>query len=516
MGGAKELLLPMSAALRHPTFRVLAGTLLVVLAAGLLLLAASASSAAPRHGGKATKAKCKRGQRGHHGRRPSRACRKTHRSKPKLQMETEFTGPTTTEPATASTRSDPPGLTNPKKEPNKPATEPPTESPPPEIEREPELEPEPQPEPEPETSEPPAEPETSEPPADPEPETSEPPADPGPEPEPSEPPAEPEPEPEPEVEPTPQPPVATPFRFFSPTSFWNVEAGAVALLDPESSTLAGAFSKEVLAEVAAGTGPWINTSDYSVPIVRVPADQPKVRVQLASKWSAPALQAAWEEVPIPPTAKPSHGTDATLVVWQPSTEKLWEFWRASRTESGWQAAWGGAIQNVSENRGAYDSEAWSGAKPWWGSSASSLSIAGGLITLEDLERGSIDHALSIAIPNVRAGVYSSPAQRTDGKSTSALSLPEGAHLRLDPALDLDKLKLPPLTLTIARAAQRYGIFVRDRAKVTHFFAEDPSSLATNPYLGKSGYFEGQTPGKLLASFPWSDLQLLRMDLHTSP
>jgi hypothetical protein len=471
MGGAKDLLLPMPAAPRHRFFRALAGTVVLVLAAGLLLLPLASSTAAPRHAGKAAKAKCKRVW----PHRTRRACAKAGQSKPKLRIETEFTGvATTADPATAS-KSPPPELTNPSQPATGTPTEPTTESPPPEIEREPELEPEPE--------------------------------------------SQPEPEPEPsELGPEPEPPTelpATPFRFFSPTSFWNTEPGPAAELDPQSSQLTKAFLGEIEAATAAGSPPWINTTNYSVPIVRVPASQPTVRVRLASKFSAPYLQAAWEAVPIPPNAKPSEGTDGTLLVWQPSSDTLWEFWRASHTESGWQAAWGGAIQNVSKDKGAYDSEAWAGAKPWWGSSASSLSIAGGLITLEDLERGAIDHALALAIPNVRAGVYSSPAQRTDGASTSSFSLPEGAHLRLDPSLDLEKLKLPPLTLMIARAAQRYGIFVRDRAKVIHFFAEDPTSLPTNPYLGKTGYFEGQRPGKLLASFPWSHLQLLRMDLHSS-
>lgn len=478
MGGA-ELLLPMAATLRQRTLRALFGTLLLALAAGLLLFPVASATAAPKHGGKTAKAKCKR-PRSHRTHR-SRACAKARRSKPKLQIETEFTGATTTAAPATDSKATAPGQTETHKKPSEQPTETTTETSPPTTEPEPAPEPEPTPEPGPQT-----EPETSEPPA----------------------------EPAPEAEPATEP-VATPFRFFSPTSFWNTEPGALAALDPESSSLTGVFRKEIEAAVAAGTGPWINTTNYSVPIVRVPADQPKVRVKLVSNYSAPYLQAAWEEVPIPLDARPSEGTDATLVVWQPSSDKLWEFWHASHTETGWQAAWGGAIQNVAKNRGAYDSEAWAGAKPWWGSSASSLSIAGGLITLEDLERGSIDHALALAIPSVRAGVYSSPAQRTDGTSTSSLSLPEGAHLRLDPSLDLEKLKLPPLTLEIARAAQRYGIFVRDRAKVIHFFAQDPTGLPVNPYIGKTGYFEGQTPAKLLSSFPWSHLQLLRMDLHST-
>ena len=131
------------------------------------------------------------------------------------------------------------------------------------------------------------------------------------------------------------------------------------------------------------------------------------------------------------------------------------------TPPGWQAAWGGAMQNVSTNPGVYGPKAWPGASPYWGASASSFSVAGGLITLEDLEKGVINHALAIGIPDVRAGVYASPAQRTDGTSASALSLPEGAHLRLEPGLDLAALHLPRLTLMMAEAAQRYGIYVRE-------------------------------------------------------
>ena len=310
-----------------------------------------------------------------------------------------------------------------------------------------------------------------------------------------------------------QPEVEAAFRFFSPTSLWNMALTSDAPLDSKSSDIVGTFDTEIELELQAQKGPGISTTSYGVPIYTVPQDQPTARVQLVSSSSAPALQSAWEQVPLPANAQPSGGTDRTLVVWQPSTDKLWEFWRLVHTASGWQASWGGAIQNVASDPGVYGPEAWPGAKPWWGSSASSLSIAGGLITLEDLQRGQINHALALAIPNVRAGVYASPAQRTDGKSSDPLSLPEGAHLRLDPNLDLAALHLPRLTLMIAEAAQRYGIIVRDGASVVHFFAQDPVSTGSNPYSGPKGYFEGKYPGELLASFPWGHLQLLKMELH---
>jgi hypothetical protein len=307
-------------------------------------------------------------------------------------------------------------------------------------------------------------------------------------------------------------PLATPFRFFSPTSFWNQALSTEAPLDSSSTAVVGAFDQVVAAEEGTASGPWIGTTAYSVPIYTVPANQPTVPVRLEHSPEA-SLSSAWSAVPLPATAKPATGKDGVLVVSQPSTDRLWEFWRLARESGSWHASWGGAIQHVSSSSGVFGTEAWPGAEPWWGVSASSLSLAGGLITLEDLEHGQIEHALAMAIPGVRAGVYASPAQRTDGKSADPLALPEGAHLRLNPNLDLAALHLPKLTLMIAKAAQRYGIFVRDGAGNVQFFAQDPSSLAVNPYTGPNGYFEGRHPTQLMASFPWKELQLLKMELH---
>jgi hypothetical protein len=127
--------------------------------------------------------------------------------------------------------------------------------------------------------------------------------------------------------------------------------------------------------------------------------------------------------------------------------------------------------------------------------------------------GQINHALAMALPDVRVGVYASPAQRTDGVDTEPLALPEGAHLRLDPNLDLASLHLPRLTLMLAEAAQRYGIVVRDYAANVTFYGQDPTPTGTNPYTGPNGYFEGESPSQLLITFPWSHLQLLKMELH---
>jgi hypothetical protein len=304
-------------------------------------------------------------------------------------------------------------------------------------------------------------------------------------------------------------------QLFSPTSFWNRPLSPNARLDPSSQASVARIVAEVQGEEAERRGPWINTSSYGVPLMTVPAQQPTVRVQLDHAPDA-ALSAAWSAVPLPPSARPAAGTDGYLVVWQPSTDRMWEFWRLVRQPDGWHASWGGAIRHVSRDSGVYGPGSWPGAKPWWGASASSLALAGGAITIAELRRGVIDHALAISLPEIRRGVYASPAHRTDGSSDDPAALPEGAHLRLDPSLDLSRIAMPAATRAIAVAAQRYGLVVRDFAGDVTFTAEDPTQTGTDPYHGPKGLYEGLYPDKLLASFPWSHLQVLAMDLHRNP
>lgn len=276
------------------------------------------------------------------------------------------------------------------------------------------------------------------------------------------------------------------------------------------------FGQEVEAEKRAGNGPNITTSAYSVPVYTVGADQPTVSVTLANPQGEknPPLSEAWRAVPLPANAHPANGTDGAMVVWQPDTDKMWEFWQLRKTVAGeWQASWGGAMREASHNKGIFGPDAWPGAQSWWGTSATSLPLVGGLMTIDELKRGEINHALSLSIPNPRAKVFSWPAQRTDGASTDPNSLPEGTRLRLDPNLDLNALHLAPMTLMIAKAAQRYGIVIRDTSGVISFNAEDPTPTGTDPYSGSDGLFGGQNPRQLLATFPWQHLQVLKLQLQ---
>ena len=274
---------------------------------------------------------------------------------------------------------------------------------------------------------------------------------------------------------------------------------------------------QAAAEYQQGIGPDIGTTGTTT-VYQVGPNQPTVHVQLSDpsvSWRA-SLQTAFDAVPIPPDAQPAAGSDAVMTIWQPSTDKLWEFFQMQKQADGWHAAWGGAIDNVSQSPGYYTANSWPGALPSWGASATSLPAAAGVITLQDIRQGHIDHALSLELPYPRAGVWSWPAQRSDGTGTDPNAIPEGAQLRLNPSLNLAALHLPPLTLMIAQAAQKYGMIIHDQTHhAISLYAENPIPLGKDPYYSNgtpspAGPFRGQWPDALLARFPWSHLQVLTL------
>ncbi len=306
-------------------------------------------------------------------------------------------------------------------------------------------------------------------------------------------------------------------RLFSPTSVWNTALANDAALDPGSAAMAGGLTAEVAREEGLRIGPWIST-DAKIYIVG--AQQPTVRVKLDdpdAAWRA-ALQRAFRAVPLPPDAQPSSGADAMMTVWQPSSNKLWEFFGMRRLSDGWHSAWGGAIRNLSRSPGYYNRGAWRGASRSWGATATSLPYAAGVITGADIEHRAINHALAVDLPYPCQGIYSWPAQRSDGTGTAASCIPEGAHLRIDPSLDIPALHLPRLVQMMAEAVQKYGMIVRNQTHWdTGFSIEDPTISGTAPFYShgvprRAGPFQGMWPNQLLSYFPWNAVQVLKMDL----
>jgi len=323
----------------------------------------------------------------------------------------------------------------------------------------------------------------------------------------------------------------------APDSIWNTPVAANAGIDSRSSALVAA-----LTQSAAAGGTYPNTTKYSAPLYVVGPTQPLVHViQDDGPWGASLQKVLDQGVPIPPNAKPAVGTDSTLVIDQPSTNKLWDFWQASTPaqnapgagplpwkvptpsygDSQWHVSWGGAMDNVSESPGYFDDNSWPGeSKTGWGDSASSLQWVAGMPLISEMKAGQINHAVGLQLASTLICAPTDntwPAQRNDGHSTSSNCVPEGAHLRIDPSLNLSTLHLSPLALMIAKAGQKYGFIVHDGDGVTgeSFQLEDPAQYGTNPYTSSGGLFGGLPAYKIFANFPWSKTQILTMNWHTS-
>jgi hypothetical protein len=264
----------------------------------------------------------------------------------------------------------------------------------------------------------------------------------------------------------------------------------------------------------------INYDSYAPMVYTVGADQGRAPVVL-DKGDA-ALKAAFlAGVPIPPEAQAASGTDGQLIIYQPSTDSMWEFWRARKDLTGaWFAAYGGAILNVSANPGHYEDSVVPVERHTWGGPSSSIQNLPGVLTIEELRAGTIGHALVFATWANKPNEWVYPAQRTDGRCQGpagqyCANVPQGARFRLDPSFDVGTID-HPVTRMIAKAVQDYGMVLNNTTGAgLSFYAEGwrGHPEMTDPYYGAGGLFASDpkqsAPTQFLREFPWDRLQMLQ-------
>ena len=83
---------------------------------------------------------------------------------------------------------------------------------------------------------------------------------------------------------------------------------------------------------------------------------------------------------------------------------------------------------------------------------------------------------------------------------------EGAHLQLDPNLNLDQFDMKPYERIIAEALQTYGAYVGDYSGAVSLYAINPQSYPENPY--PEGWFDGTW--NALKGIPWEHMRVLKM------
>ena len=304
----------------------------------------------------------------------------------------------------------------------------------------------------------------------------------------------------------------TKSAIFSSTSFWYQAIPVDVQLHANSSN----FVKEFMRQKSAYYGHVnINLTSFSSPIYYAEDSTKKVKV---TQWDCQhkgfkdkSLAEQWAQVPIPEHAVPAKGSDAEMTVYHPSTDTLWEFWRMQKQQGEWQACWGGRMINASKNEGVFNS--------FYGTTATSLPFIGGQITAEELKSGEINHVIGISLVDIeKSSIFSWPAHRSDGYNPNKAPnrIPEGLRFRLDPTINVDALKMHPIGKIIAKAAQKYGFVVWDKAGAISLRVQNPYSYMDSKQLNQlvnpyEALFAGTKTYAILNGFPWEKLEFLPMD-----
>lgn len=116
--------------------------------------------------------------------------------------------------------------------------------------------------------------------------------------------------------------------YFAPKSVWNAPIPEGAAIDPNSAALVDDLRDQLRRYPA-----WINTHEYSVPVVRVSKKVRMVPVRVG--WHGTRVRTV--RAPMPSGLRPAAGTDRHAVVYQPSTDRMWEFWLLERDGKRWKA-----------------------------------------------------------------------------------------------------------------------------------------------------------------------------------
>jgi hypothetical protein len=247
-------------------------------------------------------------------------------------------------------------------------------------------------------------------------------------------------------------------RLYAATSPLNTRIPAGASTDGQSSVMVARLAEEVDEKGWA-----ISTKEYTVPVFRASSTTKWTTVRVRTRGTV-------HRAPIPAAAFPSPGSDGHLTVIDPRSGCEYDFYQGRRLSNGsWEA----------ENFNALPTSG-SGIYPrGLATRASGFANAAGLITAAEIRRGRIEHALVFSMPSTRAGGPVRPATSSDGTTSAAGAIPEGARLQLDPALSLERLA--PWQRVIARALQRYGMYLADTGGAVALFAQHPDSEGSFRY-----------------------------------
>jgi hypothetical protein len=248
----------------------------------------------------------------------------------------------------------------------------------------------------------------------------------------------------------------TPCRAFPADTWWHAD---VSRLPVHPRSAAWIANMQPTRRLHPDFGPSYGAIDgpYGIPITIVDAGHPKVTVRFDY-----ADESDPGPYPLGPDTKVEGWTfsgdgDRHTVVIDRSTCTLYETYATRRSQGRW-AAGSGAIWRLGSARLR--------PKGWTSADAAGLPILPGLLRLDEVRRGRVDHAIRFTT-NVTDRRFVWPARHQAGSVSDSAYPPMGARFRLKASYRIQE-SLRADTKVVLRAMKRHGLVLADNGSPWFF------------------------------------------------
>jgi hypothetical protein len=242
------------------------------------------------------------------------------------------------------------------------------------------------------------------------------------------------------------PPGAPACSVFPSNNVWHADISKLPVNARSSAWLASMSASST--NLHPDFGPSGGSMPYGIPYIVVPDSHPKVHVsfQYADE-SDPGPYPFGSDTPIEGGSNSSGDRHAIMI--DKGTCVLYELYAAHYSSSG-STAGSGAIWSLTSNE----------LRPatWTSADAAGLPIFAGLVRLDEVKAGAVDHAIRVTAQQTDR-LFIWPARHQAGAANNHNLPPMGARFRLKSSYDISHFSA--YTQTILRAMKKYGLIVAD-------------------------------------------------------
>jgi hypothetical protein len=236
----------------------------------------------------------------------------------------------------------------------------------------------------------------------------------------------------------------TSCRVFPANNVWNMDISKLPV-----NRLSATWLRSMHAATTK-LHPDFGPPAYGIPFNVVAASHATFHVRFT--YASESDHAAY---PFGPSTKIEGGSDRHALMINKATCRLYELYDA-RWNGGNPTAGSGAIWNLASN----------GLRPagWTSADAAGLPIFPGLVRLDEVKAGAIDHAIRFTV-NCTRNRYIWPARHQAGVANAGCP-PMGARFRLKASFSVSKFG--PGARVVIRAMKHYGLIVADNGSDWYF------------------------------------------------